>query len=404
MKAVQEAVHGVSDDLLQQIARQHGTPVYVYSLDRIRERHARLQAALPQASVRYAVKANPSASVLRTLAQGGAGAEVITEGELGRAVAAGFSGDRIVVGGPAQDSGLRSAALRHGVGLVSLDSVSQWEDWQAEPAGAGGPEFLVRINPALDPRTHEHLATGAGDSKFGMSTAEGAEVAAAVSASARFAGFHVHAGSQISDLRVFEAVLAVLEPLCSRFPAEWLDIGGGYRVPGFPLSDYAALVSRFVEQHQFRLIIEPGRFLVADAGVLLTRVLHQKQGVLHHVIADAGMADMLRPALYGAQHPIRALSPEGSREPLTVEVDGPLCENSDRLGRNVQLPPLTQGDLLAVEEAGAYGLTMASNYASSFRPAEVVVENGAFRLVRRRETLADLLGLELEAEAAGETG
>jgi diaminopimelate decarboxylase len=398
--STKETATAARDTLLRAIAREFGTPAYAYDLDRIRQRVSQLQAALPAAWIRYAVKANPSGAVLRALeALPGTGVEVITAGELARALAAGFTGDRILLGGPAQDAGLRRMALEHGVALVSLDSVSQWDCWQQELAdsGEGNPQFLVRINPALDPRTHEHLATGAADSKFGMSPSEGALVAQAAHESGRFAGFHVHAGSQIGELSVFEAGLAVLAPLFERFPARILDIGGGYRVPDFPLEAYARLVGAFARERNLQLVLEPGRYLVADAGTLLTRVLHVKQGALRHVIADAGMADLLRPALYGASHPIRPLPEkpvDTEPEPMLVDVDGPLCENSDRLGRDLLLPALEQGDLLAVELAGAYGFTMASNYASSLRPAEVVIEGGSYRLARRRETTADLLALE----------
>jgi diaminopimelate decarboxylase len=398
------------DMLLHRIAAEFGTPVYIYDLDRVRERVQQLRQALPEALIRYAVKANPSGAVLRAIAQlPGTGAEVITAGELARAVAAGFSGDTILLGGPAQGPALRRLALEHEVALVSLDSVSQWHDWRndlaALPAGSAQPQFLVRINPQLDPQTHEHLATGAADSKFGMPLADATRVAAEAAAVGSLAGFHVHAGSQIAELSVFSAVLKVLTPLFERFPVRILDIGGGYRVPDFPLSDYAGIVAGFAREHALQLIIEPGRYLVADAGTLLTRVLHLKQGALQHVIADAGMADLLRPALYGAAHPVRLVPAAGEDRKagtlLTVDLDGPLCENADRLGRNLTLPALQQGDLLAVGLAGAYGLTMASNYASSLRPAEVVIEQGSYRLARRRETVADLLAFEVDEVPVG---
>lgn len=387
----------LTDTLLQQIAAEHGTPLYVYDLDSVRARLQQLREALPEASIRYAVKANPSAAVLRTLAQAGAGAEVITEGELVRALEAGISAADVLVGGPAQGAELRQRALTAGVGAVSLDSESQWDDWQPELEQAVGPApaFLVRVNPALDPRTHQHLATGSADSKFGLLPEAAARLASRLSDSGHFAGFHVHAGSQIGDLGVFRGVLDVLDPLCREFPGTLLDLGGGYRVPDFPLSGYAELVRPFAAHHGLQLIIEPGRWLVAEAGVLLSTVLHVKPGDVTHVIADAGMADLLRPALYGAEHPVRIAGAPADRSELTVDVDGPLCENADRLARQVVLPEPRRGDLLVIGEAGAYGLGMASNYASSLRPAEVAVESGSHRLVRRREEPADLLRSEL---------
>ena len=356
-----------------------------------------MRAAFPDADLHYAVKANPCGAVLGHLAKQNLGAEVITLGELERSLRAGFPPEHLLLGGPKQDDALRCLALQAGVKRVSLDSVSQWRMWQQALQGEEARvRFLVRLNPALDPHTHEHLATGAATSKFGMTLQEAQEVAEGLGE--RLAGFHVHAGSQIAEMSVYDEIFAVLRPLYERFPdADTLDLGGGFAVPDFPLERFAAKVRGFLEGLEVKLILEPGRYLVAESGVLLTQVLHIKKGVRHHVIADAGMADLLRPALYGAAHPIRVLTVgEEVSEEVKVDVDGPLCENADRLGRAVGLPEVTRGDILVVEEAGAYGLTMASNYASSLRPAEVVLQNGEARLARRRETVEDLWRLECE--------
>jgi len=379
----------VPESTLERVADLYGTPTYLYSLDTVGERVRALRAALPDAALFYAVKANPCGAVLRHLAGLDVGAEVITEGELARALRAGVSAERVLLGGPRQDAPLIAAAQRAAVGYVSLDSTSQWGLWQGERYEGS---FLVRVNPGLDPRTHEHLATGAATSKFGMALGEAAEVAAALGE--RLAGFHVHAGSQIKELAVYDEIFALLGDLYARFPgARTLDLGGGFAVPGFPLEVFAGKVRGFVDEWGLKLVLEPGRFLVAESGLLLTRVLHVKDGPVKHVVADAGMADLLRPALYGAEHPVRVLRAEG-RPTETVDLDGPLCENADRLGRGLALPCVRPGDLLAVAEAGAYGLTMASNYASSLRPAEVVLAAGDLRLARRRETVDDLWRLE----------
>ncbi len=376
------------DATLRAVAEAFGTPVYVYDLDGVSTQVERLRRAFPEAEPFYAVKANPCGAVLRRLAALGLGAEVITEGELARALRAGFTPEHILLGGPRQDAGLVAAAQAARVGWVSIDSLSQAECWAAHP---GSSRFLVRLNPALDPRTHEHLATGAATSKFGMPFAETAQVAEMLGD--RLAGFHVHIGSQIAEIKPYDEVFRQLERLLERFPqARTLDLGGGFAVPDFPLEAFAERVRAFVGAR--RLLLEPGRFLVAESGTLLTRVLHVKPGSVKHVICDAGMADLLRPALYGARHPIRALGKEGPTE--VVDIDGPLCENADRLGQGVALPEVSPGDLLAVAETGAYGLSMSSRYASSLRPAEVVLENGAARLVTERESVEDLWRLECD--------
>lgn len=392
------------DATLDAAARQFGTPLYLYDLDTVRAQVARLRRAFPTATPLYAVKANPCGAVLRELARLGLGAEVISAGELARALRAGFRAGDILLGGPRQDAPLIAAAQRAGVGWVSLDSRSQAERWLEQPTATKSTtaKFLVRLNPALDPRTHEHLATGAATSKFGVAFAEAAELAALLGR--RLHGFHVHIGSQITELDAYDEVFAQLGELLARFPAaETLDLGGGFAVPDFALSEFAAKVRAFVGDRQ--LLLEPGRLLVAESGTLLTQVLHVKGGARTHVICDAGMAELLRPALYGARHPIRVVAragepqrsgPGGTSQSVlqTVDVDGPLCENADRLGQGVELPAVGPGDLLAVAEAGAYGYGMSSHYASSLRPAEVVLEGGRLRLVTERERPEDLWRLE----------
>ncbi len=380
------------DALLGDAAARFGTPLYLYDLAAITAQVERVRQAFPVAELFFAVKANPCGAVLRHLANLGLGAEVISEGELARALRAGIPPERILLGGPRQDAGLTEAAKAAQINWVSLDSTSQAESWLQNPAAINAAtKFLVRLNPALDPRTHEHLATGAAGSKFGMSFAETVHVAERLGE--RLAGFHVHIGSQISEMSPYDEVFRQLRALLERFPhVTTLDLGGGFAVPDFPLAAFATKVAPFVGTR--RLLLEPGRFLVAASGTLLTRVLHVKDGPVKHLICDAGMADLLRPALYGAHHPIRSLGKDGPLE--TVDVDGPLCENADRLGRGVQLPEVGPGDLLAVSEAGAYGLSMSSRYASSLRPAEAVLSEGQVRLVTERETVEDLWRLECE--------
>lgn len=383
--------------MLSRIAAEHGTPTYVYDLSTVTARHAALASAFPTAGIHYAVKANGLGAILRHVARLGMGAEALTEGELERVLRAGFAPERVILGGPGHTDRLVGRATQVGVGLVSLDSRGAWDLWRHS---SGPARFVVRVNPGFDPHTHEHLATAAAHSKFGIPTEQAIAVAREVAATGRLAGFHVHAGSMLADASVAELVVAALEPLYRLFPdLEVVDCGGGFAVPDAPLADFARPMLDFADRHDVRLLIEPGRYLVADAGVLLTTVLHTKSGgPTDHLIADAGMADLLRPALYGARHPVRVLAVPGGREPaqaqVSVDLDGPLCENADRLGRDVGLPLVAPGTLVVVQQTGAYGYAMASNYASSLRPAQVVVEGDDVRVAARREEPLDLWRLE----------
>jgi len=394
----------LDDPLLAAIARDQGTPCYVLNLDLVRERVREVRLVFgPDALLHYAVKANALGALLRALRRLGVRAETVSGGEIERALNAGFAPEQVVFNGPGKTGDEIERAVELGLGLVVLDDPAEVERWAVavRRQGRGRVRALVRVNPGLDPGTHPHLATGQATSKFGMPPERVGDLARACPPEVQLEGVHVHAGSQIESAELLAEVLSRVEPAVRSLPsATLIDIGGGWAVPygpGEPRTDLASLAgiaSDFARRLNLRLALEPGRYLVAEAGVLLTKVVAVKPGPpLGHVICDAGMTELLRPALYGARHPIWVVGRSG--EPTAWEVDGPNCENADRLGSSIPLPRLQPGDLLVVGVAGAYGSAMASNYCSRFLPAEVVVEDSRPRLARRRQTLSDLLAAEV---------
>lgn len=377
---------------LPEAAGRFGTPLYAYDWISISERHARLTRAFPGARLMYAMKANPNLGLIRRMRERlGVGFEAVSGGELERALRVGAAGHEIVLNGPGKLDQDIARANEAGATLV-IDSHGE-----VERAGrlAPGARALVRVNPGLKVSTHDHLATGDASSKFGVPLARvAATVRALETAGLEAAGLHVHIGSHLHDPRDYEAALAAVAGLARDLgPRPVLDMGGGFGLALDP-APLARLAADAAGAFGAELWIEPGRWLVADAGALVTRVLEAKHTGRSYLVCDAGMTELLRPMLYGAQHPVIALDADGP--PETWDVAGPACESGDVLARDASLPSPRPGTLLAVLEAGAYGASMASSYLTRPRPAEVLLDqDGQWVQLRRRDTLDELLAAEI---------
>ena len=393
---------------LQIIAREVGTPTYVYSAGAIRDQYRQLRSSLASLSARlhYSVKANSSIAVLSLLHELGAGVDIVSGGELYRALKAGFTGKDIVFSGVGKTEREMEEALRADVLFVNVESEQEVHALNAVAGVMGATaRVALRVNPEVLVETpHPYTRTGEKGMKFGIPFDEALAVAKVVVTlpNLRLVGLDMHVGSQISQFAPYEVGLQRLLHLrreiekATDTKLEYLDIGGGLAVT-YDAAEHAVDVKQFGEVIRaivggsgLKIILEPGRFLVGNAGVLLTRVLYRKRsGGKEFIIADAGMTDLLRPSHYNAFHRIEAVNP---RERTTVaDVVGPICESGDFLALDRQIDDAQPGDLLAVQSTGAYGFVMASNYNSRPKPAEVLVDGDRFAVITRRESYEDLV-------------
>ena len=390
------------------IAEAVGTPVYIYSTATL-ERHVRVfkeaLEPLPNPLVAFAVKANPNAAVLATLARLGLGADVVSGGELRRAVAAGIAPAKIVFSGVGKTADEMRLALDLGIFQFNLES-EQEAEMLSEVALAMGKVAPVayRINPDVDAGTHEKISTGKSENKFGIpyDRAIASYDRAAQLAGLDVQGVAVHIGSQLTDLApleaAFEKVGALLEALRDEgHDIRTADLGGGLGVPYDPAlpvpplpAAYGEMVKRVTADWDVRLVFEPGRVIVGNAGALMAQVIRVKQGATQpFVIVDAAMNDLLRPSLYDAWHDIRAIKPRGKQAEATVV--GPVCETGDTFARNRDMDMVQAGDLLAFMTAGAYGATMANTYNSRALTPEVLVSGDKWAVVRKRPPIETLI-------------
>ncbi|WP_423745940.1 diaminopimelate decarboxylase (plasmid) [Haladaptatus sp. SPP-AMP-3] len=393
-----------SDARLADLADEYDTPLYVIDLERVRENYARLAAAFPDADVHFAAKANTSRAVLETLEADGASIECASAGETERAFAAGFDGERVhytAVNPPGIDLDRAVEFAADHPGLTVTVGAADTIDRLAERGYDG--RLCLRVNPGVGAGHHEKVRTGA-DAKFGVPYDRAASLLESAADDFDVVGVHAHAGSGISgdDLGNHRELVSRMGELARTIDLdlEFVDVGGGFGVPYHPddppldLESVANATRDALGDLDATLVVEPGRYLVADAGVLLTRVNTVKQAPATTVVGvDAGMTALVRPALYDSYHHIRSVGADGRAVETTVA--GPICESSDTFGTHLLTDP-TRGDLLAVGNAGAYGYEMASQYNSRPRPAVVVVDGDRTGVAHRRETHADVIATETE--------
>ena len=388
---------------LDVIAGEVGTPVYVYSAARLRANAQRIRAAFAplNASIHYSIKANGNLALLRLLSAEGLGMDAVSAGEIYRAREAAVDPGRIVFAGVGKTPAELAYALEAGVGWFNVESVDELRLLDQLAGRHSRPVVAaLRVNPGVEARTHHHIATGHFGAKFGMSPDVVAGVLAwqAEFRNVQVRGLHVHIGSQLGSVNETVEAVRVVRALAEPYPAlRTLNIGGGFPVSYVdaddypPVTEFANVLAPLVDG--WLVMIEPGRSIIADAGLLLISVLYVKeQGGQRFVITDGSMTDLLRPALYEAVHPVVPCQEGDAVRPAVVA--GPVCESADVLSRSAMLPDLAAGDRLAVLVAGAYGMVMASNYNMRPRPPEVLVEGNTWRVIRRRESWDDVLRLE----------
>ena len=406
---------------LRRIAAEVGTPVYVYSSATI-ERHYRLfESAMrgidptaPAPHVFYAVKANGNLGVLKTLAALGAGADTVSEGEVRKALAAGFAPEKIVFSGVGKSESELAFAVGAGIFQINIESESELELLSKVAARLGKrQEAVFRVNPDIGAGGHAKITTGSAANKFGVSFEEASRLyaRAANMPGVRMMGLAVHIGSQIRETEAFEAAYAKMVGLVGSLRAEGhrvdrLDLGGGLGIPyEIPkdfdhgpslIEDYAAMVGRVTKGLDVELGFEPGRLIVGNAGILLTQVLHlNSRPTKQFLVVDAAMNDLLRPAMYEAYHEIWPVAePAAEMRKLAYDVVGPICESGDTFTTDRLLPELKQHDLIAFMTAGAYGASMSSTYNQRPLVAEVLVKGADFAVTRPRQSYEDLIGTD----------
>jgi len=407
---------------IAQVADSLGTPTFVYSAATFAHHYDAVAEAFAPLDpiICYSIKSCPNLNICKLLRRRGAGFDVVSGGELVRALEAGGDPNKIVFAGVGKTDEEIHQAIDAGIGWFNVESEAEMENLIAVAAERGSiVRAALRVNPDVDPKTHRYTSTGQKETKFGVDLERAQRVFEQYGRQhhVQLCGIHLHIGSPVNTIDPYVSAinkgLSLIEELrAAGFTIDTLDIGGGFgahytSAEAPAAADYAKAIVPLLAGKALKVILEPGRSIAANAGVLLARVLYLKQsGERRFLIVDAGMNDLLRPALYGAYHfiwPVRpgeAFIPETRGQGATMpgltpmDVVGPVCESGDFLAKDRQLPPMRRGDLVAVFSSGAYGMAMASHYNSRPNPPEILVEGSTFRTIRRRETIDDLLATE----------
>ncbi|RXJ54479.1 diaminopimelate decarboxylase [Candidatus Marinarcus aquaticus] len=394
----------------KELANKYGTPYYVYDFDYITNQYNELKTAFKarKSLIAYAVKANSNLSVIKHLANLGAGADCVSIGEVKRALKVGIEPYKIIFSGVGKTDDEIRQALEFGILMINVESAAELDRVEVIAKELGKvARISIRINPNIDPKTHPYISTGLHENKFGVDidTAKRMYIQCKNSDNLEPTGIHCHIGSQLTQLQPIKESVQIIADLVRNLAAikielSFIDIGGGLGIiyddeKLIDTNEYAQTVLETMFGLDITVVCEPGKFIVGNSGTFITKVLYEKvNGEKRFVIVDGAMNDLIRPSLYNAYHKSEVLN--DNKEFSACNLVGPVCESGDFFAKNVQLPKTQHNDLVAIYSAGAYGFSMSSNYNTRGRVAEIAVENGEDRLIRKRETFEDLITLEEE--------
>nr|WP_286030565.1 diaminopimelate decarboxylase [Helicobacter pullorum] len=396
-------------NILLQIAKEYQTPIFAYDFDKIEEYYHQFKSAFSgrKTLICYALKANSNLSVVKKLASLESGADCVSLGEIKRAILAGIPPYKIIYSGVGKQEEEIKEAIKLGILFINIESKAELFKVESIAKSLNTKARIsIRVNPDIDPQTHPYISTGLKENKFGIEIQEAKSLYlhAHKSEFLEPIGIHFHIGSQLTKLQpIYESAQKIAKLVHSllalKIDIKFFDIGGGLGITYSDETtinpyDYAQSILECLRGLDLTIICEPGRFIIGNAGVFLVKVLYEKISQnKRFVIVDGAMNDLIRPSLYNAYHQIIPLTqPQGEKSP--ADIVGPICESGDYLGKNIELPPLKEGDVLAILSSGAYGFSMSSNYNTRPRCAEVAISQGKIKLIRKRETFEDLIALE----------